>query len=180
MGLFGRKRKDLVYEGLAGSAVIRAAEQTRPDRQDEYTSLSDLGLGHVGYRMELEVQLDDGREPYTVQGKFKVPTKLDGVVDVGSTIPIYTDPDDLERIEFNWDRFVAEGGGPPTRAEIVDQAHESFPADSRKMMIDGWVTATQGGAMTREAFDESLDGMVQSGVLNAEEAAAARARLGGS
>ena len=78
MGLFGRKKKDLVFEGVTGTAVIRASEETRPDVGDDSTTLSDFGYGNVKYRMELEVQVDDGRASYTVTGKFKVPTRLTG------------------------------------------------------------------------------------------------------
>jgi len=184
MGLFGRKRKDLVLDGMPGSAVIRsAARAERIHKVDEPDDpiLADIGIGTLKYRLELEVRLDDGPAPYIADGRFKVPLDV-GELDVGMTLPVHADPDDPSRVEISWDAYRAR----PDVAEIRDgfdaeeraQVHDGFPAGSRTQVIDGWVAATQGGAMSREAFDESLDGMVQSGVLTAEEAAAARARLG--
>jgi hypothetical protein len=179
MGLFGRKKKDLVFEGITGTAVIRALVETSPDVGDDSTTLSDFGYGNVKFRMELEVQVDDGRAPYTVTGKFKMPTRLTGWVGVDTSIPVYVDPDDLQRVELNWDGFDAGPGAPPSLDNVRTQVHNGFPAENRKMMIDGWVTATQRGAMTPEQFDESVEGMVTSGVLTADEAAAARAAIKG-
>jgi hypothetical protein len=179
MGLFGRKKKkDLVSEGVTGTAVIRTLEETRPDVNDETTTPSDFGYGNVKFRMDLDVQVE-GAAPYLVTGKFKMPTRLTGWVGVGASIPVYVDPDDPQRVELNWAAYDAGPDAPPSLEEIKSDAHDQFPTDSRKMMLDGWIQATQGGAMTREQFDEALDGMVTSGVLDDGEAAAARARLEG-
>ncbi|MGH9026312.1 MAG: hypothetical protein ACRDWD_09385 [Acidimicrobiia bacterium] len=59
-------------------------------------------------------------------------------------------------------------------AEEQAVVHANFPTEGRTMMIDGWVTATKSGAMSAEAFEEAIEGMVRSGVVTSSEAAAAR------
>jgi hypothetical protein len=110
VGLFDRKKKDLTETGLAGMAVIRSEERAGIYNDTENLSVTDFGMGTYKFRFELEVTLDDGRPPYTVNGKFKVPAKVGGETGPGVTFPIYADPDDPARIEINWDRFIAEGG----------------------------------------------------------------------
>ena len=123
---------------------------------------------------------EDDRAPYRAKGRFKVPLDV-GELDAGMTLPVYVDPDDPSRVEISWDAYRAS----PEQAEIRDgfdaeeraAVHDTFPSESQAMMLDGWVTATQAGAMTREELAESLDGMVQSGVLTQAEADATRARV---
>jgi hypothetical protein len=139
-----------------------------------------LGIGNVPYRMALEVTLDDGRAPYVVSGKFKVPAAHD-VADVGVTVPMYADSDEPTRIELDW-KTLDELGGDPTldaarRASQPEGIYENFSADARKQMIDGWVVAARGGQMTREAFDQAVDGAVSGGLLTLADADAARAAL---
>jgi hypothetical protein len=110
MALFGRKKKDLTETGLTGTAVVRSEERAGIYNDTENVSFTDFGMGTFKFRFELEVTLDDGRPPYTVNGKFKVPAKVGGETGPGVTFPIYADPDDPTRIEINWDRFIAEGG----------------------------------------------------------------------
>lgn len=59
-----------------GSLVITAEGRSdRSEHGDENTRLTDFGLGNFKLEFELEVTLDDGRPPYTVSGKFKVPVE---------------------------------------------------------------------------------------------------------
>ena len=127
MGLSGRRRKDLTDGGLTGSAVIRSLESA--DFWDEHARdpddgvrLTDLGVGRYAFRLELEVQLDDGRAPYTVTDKFKVPIKVGYGAREGATVPVWADPDDPSRLEINWDRFLAEGKPGGTRAPTAEEA----------------------------------------------------------
>jgi hypothetical protein len=184
MGLFGRKKKDLVLDGIPGTATIRSAKRDeRIHKVDEPDDpiLADIGIGTLKYRLELEVQLDDHRAPYVTDGRFKVPLDI-GELDVGMALPVRADPDDPTQVEIVWDGYRAR----PEITEIRDgfdteeraQVHERFPAESRKQMLDGWITATKSGAMSRKQLDEALHGMVDSGVLTNEEAAAARAAVG--
>jgi hypothetical protein len=184
VGLFRRnKKKDLVLEGLRGSAVVRAARRDEHlHRVDEHDDpiLGDLGIGTLKYRLVLEVHLDDGREPYRAENRYKVPLDV-GEIDVGMTFPVYVDPDDPSRVEISWDAYHADSTQTELRdgfdAEEQAVVHDSFPSESRSLMLAGWIQATQMGAMTREQLDEALAGMVQSGVLTQSEADAARARV---
>lgn len=182
MGLFRRKKKDLMLTGLPGNAVIRKEDWSDFSNDDDTTSLADLGIGNRRFRFELEVTLDDGRPPYTVEGWFKVPAKLDGETGPGVTLPVWADPDDPTNIDINWDRFVAGGGANKFRSNKADDrraaVHESFPAGNRTMMVNGWVAATKAGAMSAEDLENALQGAVSSGMLDEAEAEAARRAVG--
>jgi hypothetical protein len=182
MGLFGRKKKkDLVYEGVTGTAVIRTAERAERihnvDASDDPV-LADLGIGTRKYRLELDVQLDDGSPTYTMSDRFKIPLDV-GELDAGMSFPVRADPDDQSHLELDWDAWRAL----PAPRELADgfdaeaQVHDAMPDATRKMMTDGWVKAMELGAMSREDFDEAIDGAVKSGMLTAEEAGAAAAAV---
>ena len=179
MGLFRRKKKkDLTLTGLPGKAVIRKEDWSEFPTSDDTTSLADLGIGNRRFLFVLEVTLDDGRPPYTVEGWFKVPARLGGETGPGVTLPVYADPDDPSNIDINWDRFVAEGGADKFRSDNADDrraaVHETFPAGSRTMMVNGWVAATKAGAMSAEDLENALQGAVTAGTLDEAEADAAR------
>jgi hypothetical protein len=178
MGLFRRKKKDLTMTGHPGKAVIRKEDWSDFDTGDDTTSLADLGIGNRRFLFVLEVTLDDGRPPYTVEGWFKVPAKLGGETGPGVTLPVYADPDDPTNIDINWDRFVAEGGADKFRSHNADDrraaVHESFPTASRTMMVNGWVAAAKAGAMSADEFEQALQGAVTAGTLDEAEAEAAR------
>ncbi len=186
MGLFGRKKKkDLVYEGVTGTATIRSA--TRDERIHKVDApddpvLADLGIGTLKYRLELDVQLTDGRPAYPASGRFKIPLDV-GELDAGMTFPVRADPDDPSHVELDWDAWRAS----PEQQELRDgfdaeeraQVHDGFPDASRTMMVDGWVKAFEVGNLSREKFDEAIRGAVESGMLTETEAAAATARVEG-
>ncbi len=183
MGLFGRKKKDLVLDGVPGTAVVTAARRDERIHNADSTSddpvLADLGIGTRKYRLELEVTLDDGRAPYTSEGRFKIPLDV-GELDTGMRFPVRADPDDPQRLELDWDAWRAL----PEQAELRDgfdaeeraQVHAGFPTDARKQMLDGWLKAYEIGAMSREQLDDALTGQATSGTLTEDEAAAVRAR----
>lgn len=180
MGLFRRKKKkDLTLAGLPGKAVIRKEDWSDFSTDDDTTSLADLGIGNRRFLFELEVTLDDGRPPYTVEGWFKVPAKLGGDTGPGVTLPVYADPTNLD---INWDRFVAEGGVNKFRSgDAGDRraaVHESFPAGSRTMMVNGWVAAAKAGAMSADEFENALHGATSSGTIDEAGAEAARRAAG--
>ena len=78
MGLFGRDKKDLASSGIRGQALVVNAERLDLGTDDDSIRLTDVGLGSYKFRFDLEVTLEDGRPPYTVSGKFKVPAKVGG------------------------------------------------------------------------------------------------------
>lgn len=183
MGLFGRKKKDLVYEGMTGTATIRAA--TRDERIHDAEGsddpvLADLGIGTRKYRLELEVQLDDDRPAYQTSGRFKIPLDV-GELDAGMSFPVRADPDDPSHLELDWDAWRASPEQQELRDGFDDEeravVHEQYPDESRTMMVDGWVKAFEIGNLSGEQFDEAITGAVQSGVLTDAEAQDATARI---
>jgi hypothetical protein len=181
MGLFGRKRKDLTQGGLPGSAVVKSWESAdfwdeHATKDSETIRLTDFGVGSYTYRMELEVHLDDGRAPYTVTEKFKVPVDAGDSVQDGVRIPLYADPADQTVLDLNWEAFTGPGGaGAPIDPKVVVRA--SMPEAARQQMVDGWVQAVQIGNLPRDQFDDALADAVGAGLLTPEEAASATARL---
>lgn len=182
MGLFGRKKKDLTSSGLPGTAVIRSEERAELFNDTDNTSLTDFGLGSYKFRFELEVTLDDGRPPYTVKGKFKVPAKLGGETGPGVSLPVYADPDNPTRIEVNWEQFLATGGAEAFRegqqAQQRVAVHQATPDALRNTMLNSWISATKGGAMSAAAFESALGDALQAGLVTPEEADAARTSVG--
>ena len=186
MGLFRRRGKDLETEGIPGTARVVALEVIQHWGDDDSADdpggpFADLGIGNIPYRMEIEVTLDDGRPPYTVRGKFKVPAKHD-LADVGRLVPMRADPDDPNRVWLDWKTLDVVGGDPvldaARRATQPEGLYENFPDASRKAMVDGWVSAARQGAMSRDAFDQAIEGAVSGGILTPADAEAARAALG--
>jgi hypothetical protein len=181
VGLFGRKRKvgDAGIPGTARVVDVDTSDFWRDAPGENEFHLAEIGLGHVVNRLTLEITLNDGRDAYRVTDGFKVPTKLDSHVVLDTELPVFADPDDPTIVEVNWYAFEAAGGNPPPDAATTKaRMHDEFPAASRNMMTDGWVTAVQMGGMTRAQFDDAIDGAVWGGLLDGDEAAAARARIG--
>ena len=176
MGLFGRRKKnDLTETGLQGTAVVKdVGEPQYPHTDEDNVHLSDFGLGSTLFPLQLEVTVD-GRAPYTVNDTFRVPTKVTNW-DVGTTVPVYVDPADQNKIELNWDQFIASGANE-VPGWTAEQAHAGLPDASRQMMVTGWVAAANGGQMSRKDFDKAIADAVEGGLLTAAEAEAATAQL---
>jgi hypothetical protein len=184
MGLFGRKKKDLTTEGIPGTALIDGQEDASFFDTEESFALTDVGLGSYKLKLWLDVTLDDGRPMYRVVDKFKIPAQFGGWTGRGVKLPIYADPDDPNRLEINWERFDAEGGREapqPSEAEVAArqaEVHTAMPDASRTMMLNGWITARKAGALSEAEFESALGDAVSSGMVTAEEAAAARTQIG--
>jgi hypothetical protein len=180
MGLFGRKKKDLTLDGLQGIALVLELEDWSNDTSED-TSLADYGIGKTKRWMRLEVTLDDGRAPYVVSAKQKIPAKRSGDLADGMRIPIYVDPDEPEQIDFNWEGFDASGEAARYLAKNAEEArpmvHDAMPDATRNMMVEGWVKAVEVGGMSGADFDEAITGAVTTGMLTEAEGAAARARV---
>jgi hypothetical protein len=104
---FGRKKK-LSDVGVPGTAVI-VHEDNLDRSSDDDSILTELGMGSWSFRMALEVHVD-GRAPYTVNQKVKVPAKAGGDAGPGVELPVLVDPDEPQRIQIDWDQFLADGG----------------------------------------------------------------------
>jgi hypothetical protein len=180
VGLFRRKRK-VGAAGIPGTARVVDVDTSdfwRTTPNNDHFHLAEIGLGHVVNRLTLEITLNDGRDAYQVTDDFKVPTKFDSHVVLDTRLPVFADPDDPTIVEVNWYAFEAEGGNPPPDAAVTKaRLHDEFPDASRTAMIEGWVTAVQMGGMTSAQFDDAIDGALKGGLLDADEADAARRRV---
>ena len=184
MGLFGRKqKKDLTFEGIPGTAIVRGEEDASFFNSDESFALTDIGIGSYKVRYTLDVTLADGRPPYTVTAKVKVPAKHGGATARGMKVPVYVDPDDPNRLEINWEQFEATGGDAEYQAEASEAqrtaVHAAMPEQNRNMMVTGWVSAAKSGALSAADFDQALKDAVQAGMLTAEEADGVRKSVAG-
>ena len=88
---------------------------------------------------------------------------------------MFADPDDPTIVEVNWYGSRPQAGiRRPMPRRRGARLHDEFPDATRTAMIDGWVAAVTIGGMTRAQFDDAIDGAVKGGLLNADEAEAAR------
>ena len=173
MGLFKRK-PDLRTTGLPGTAVILGERRLdiRGDDSDEMDFLEQR-FGSYKFGLELEVTLDDGRPPYTVNDSFKVPARIGGQSGPGVVLPVFADPNDPKRVEVDWDRFAAEGG-----AEAFEAAYERKREEwARKGMANADADAARqldakvaAGKMTQADADEQkrITAMASAGELDDE------------
>ncbi len=155
MGLFKRK-SDLLTTGLPGTAVI-LSERRLDIRGDDSDGMDFLEqrFGSYKFGFDLEVTLDDGRPPYTVSDKFKVPAPIGGESGPGVTLPVFVDPNDANRVEVDWKRFEAEGGA------------QAF-ADAYERKREEW--ARKGMAKADAADAQRLDAKVAAGEMTEAEA----------
>jgi hypothetical protein len=183
MALFKKKGLE---GGIAGTAVIKSCKRESESAgigQGEVVRLADTGIiGKHKWDLTLEVTLEDGRDPYPVDGTFKIPSKLMHWISEGRTVPLQADPADPQRVELDWDGFDTSG---PSEEETQAQdekrrtkVQEAMPDANRNVMVEGWLMAVKAGGMTREQLDESLADAVESGMLTAEQADDARRSAG--
>jgi hypothetical protein len=181
-----KRRKGLGGDGIAGTGVIRSCERETESAgigQGEVVRLADTGIiGKHKWDLTLEVTLEDGRDPYSVTGTYKVPSKLLHWISEGRSVPLRADPEDPHRVELDWDRFDTSGPSEREAGAAADErraeTHEAMPAGNRNLMVEGWLMAFKAGGMTRAQLDESLAGAVEAGMLTSEEADAARRSAG--
>jgi len=138
-----------------------------------------------------------GRDPYRVKGRFKAPAKAERTgltrtsLSRGMELPVRADPDDANRVEIDWDRFMAS----PDRKQALGQARVSRQAEvlkgemakkpkfqqklwtQNKQAAAAWVGAVRMGNMSREEFEQTVQLEVDSGRMDPADAADARAQL---
>lgn len=168
----GAGRRKLLKKGKPGQAVIKRVYWMSDHGNESIQST--IGAGNERHDLTLEVHVD-GRDPYEVQGLFRVPVRRFDVVAPGLTVPVKVHPSKPDRVAVDWDALVVPEA--PTAEDHRKTAHDAMGA-SRNMMVDGWVRAAKVGAMTREQFDEAIDGAVAGGLVTAAEADEARTSLG--
>jgi hypothetical protein len=187
----------------SGEAVVLASSRPGPRHREDIAAgeadVSDFGLGR--HTLRLEVRLPD-REPYEVEGLFKVPPRVQfgrrvpflarplakrSAVPVGLTLPVEVDPTTPEEVTIDWDGFLEKGGKAEMKRASEDRAAEKLHRDNpeqsaqqrenAKRALETWVAAVQNGTLKRKTFDQSVDTQVKLGYLDPADAEAARQRL---
>jgi hypothetical protein len=188
-----------------GEALVLGSERPGPrndlDARGGEIDVSEFGVGR--HTLRLEVQLP-GLEPYEVEGRFKVPPKVQfgrrapliarplmkrSPIPVGITLPVVVDPAKPGDVTINWDDFLAAGGRDEMKrlneTAAVDKLTRDHPEqtvqqrENAKRALETWVAGVQGGTLKRKDFDQSVDAYVKLGFLEPAEAEAARAKLDG-
>jgi hypothetical protein len=188
-----------------GEAVVLASERPMPGKetpgQGGEFDVSDFGVGR--HTLRLEVRLP-GREPYEVEGRFKVPKEVQfgkrapfllrplmkrSPVPVGITLPVSVDPAKPDDVTIDWDGFLAAGGRDEMKkgneAAGVDKLRATYPKETAQMRenatrdLPNLVAGVKGGSIKRKDFDQTLETFVRNGYLEPGEADAARAELDG-
>ena len=200
MALFGRRRGP--EGGVEGTALIQESEALGNVREGP-SNLLDLATANMGtrnYRMKLEVSVP-GREPFEVEGRFKVPRRAESTgmlasgqgvtLKPGLELPVRVDPGGGDSVEIDWGKFRST----PGRKEEQQAAHEA----GRKVRIreqleknpelaeqmraqnraaaQAWAGAVRAGNMTREEFEETVQLEVDTGRMDPADAEAARSSL---
>ena len=193
----------MVKGATVGEAVVLASERPVPGTEEGYSGgefdVSDFGVGR--HKLRLEVRLP-GQEPYEVEGRFKVPPKVQfgrkapmllrplmkrSPVPVGITLPVTVDPAKPDDLTIDWEGFLAEGGKDEIKrgneAAAVERLRQSYPEQTAQMrenakrQLPGLVAGVRGGTVKRKDFDQTLETYVRNGYLEPGDAEAARAAL---
>ena len=149
------KNDVVLAEPLPGTAVVRS-RQRRSIAADE----SDRDAPSAKYQLDLEVSVD-GRDPYSVSGKVKVPNRYFDITP-GVSLPVKIEAKKPERIVVDWDAFDAAGG-----KQIVAEAADRWRRDQPKRQKEA-VEAHKAQAAAQ--FIDQLDKLVASGRMTPEQA----------
>jgi hypothetical protein len=173
----GIRRKKLIKEGVAGTALITSFYVM----DDEST----FGLAQHEFTLEVRV---DGREPYELQGLFRVPVKkIDRLLE-GATVPVKVHPTEPDRVAIDWDQwdgtlgpgradagYTAGAGGSSSVASTGGGA--VIPDATKAMMLNGWIDAVRAGGLNQAEFEQALNDAVKSGMITEADAQTARGQV---
>ncbi len=190
-------------EATVGEAVVLGSQRPGPGKETPGEGgdidVSEFGVGR--HELRLEVRLP-GREPYEVEGRFKVPPEAQfgrraplllrplmkrSPVPVGITLPVSVDPAKPDDVTIDWDGFLAEGGRDEMKrgneAAAVERLRQTYPEQTAQMRENATrelpmlVAGVRGGTIKRKDFDQTLETYVRNGYLEPGEAEEARASL---
>ena len=189
-----------------GEAVVLSSQRPEPGEEapgdgGEF-DVSDYGVGRHALRLQVRLP---GREPYEVEGRFRVPKEVQfgkrapfllrplmkrSPIPVGITLPVSVDPANPDEVTVDWEGFLAAGGRDAMQRGNEDaaraklkRAHPEQTARMREVAladVPRLVTGVRGGSIKRKDALKSIDGYAHNGYLEPEEAEAARAELDGS
>lgn len=187
-----------------GEAVVLASERPSPGSEEGHApsqegDVSEYGVGR--HKLKLEIRLPD-REPYEVEGKFKVPANVQfgkrapfllrplmkrSPIPVGITLPVIVDPAKPDDVTIDWDGFLADGGRDDMKKGNEDAARarlkQTYPEQTARMRevaladIPRLVVGVKGGSIKLKDAQQSIDSYEHNGYLEPEEAEAALAEL---
>ena len=93
--------KKLLNKGTPAVALVKSFYE-----MDEAST-----SGNAQHDFTLEVRVD-GRDPYELQGLFRIPAKLVGRVGPGTLLPAKVHPSDPKKVAIDWDRWDPDAEGP--------------------------------------------------------------------
>jgi hypothetical protein len=204
MGLFGGSGGRGPANAVAGTAVILASQRKGETwRRGDSETILDLELNYFGtrkYWFTFEVRVP-GREPYTVEGEFKVPKKAENTgwlpgrvgnkLDQGLELPVRVDAADPSSLRVDWDAFLADPGRKQAQraaeqrgynARVAEMTaknpklHQTMIANNRQA-LPVWAAAVRAGKLSREEFEKTVNLELECGRMDPADAAAARASL---
>lgn len=206
MSLFGkrrnRRRLAALADGPEGTAVIRASdpvgELSARTGPETILDLEPNVIGTHAYRFTLEVRIP-GREPYEVSGQFDVPKKAENIgffdtanaLKPGIELPVRIDAGDGTTVAVDWDRFLASPGRKQSvkaakeagqRANVAQQVAKNPKLQAKlrannRLAVQGWIGAVRAGQLSRDDFERTVNGEVESGRMDPADAQAARQAL---
>jgi hypothetical protein len=177
-------KKDLLKEGLSGTAVLRSKPKWLgiTDDQDPHS------LTTFSWPLELDLEVRvEGRAPYVVVQKFKVPKRW-YELPTGLEIPVKVDPDEPNQILMDWDAFAAAGGKQLVEERGAhNQRDATFKAVSQNTVLREAAQKTfveylgevEAGRMTVQDFNGYVEENVTQGSLTPEEGDAFKAQAAG-
>ena len=148
----------------------------------------------------LEVRIPD-RDPYEVEGSFKVPRKAENTgllaggvgnpLRPGLELPVRVDPADPSSIEIDWKRFLATPGRKDAQRAATQSAKNRQMAEQleanpklaeqlragNKQAVQSWAAAVKAGSLSREEFEQTVNLELETGRMDPADAEAARAQL---
>jgi hypothetical protein len=191
MSLFKRWKTISIANGLRGTATIRVSEPYgEPGLREAGDSIFDLELnlfGTRGYRLVLEVRLE-GEEPYEIDGRFDVPRRAENTgllagsvgnaLCPGLELPVLADPRDRDRVEVDWQRFLADPGRKQAQKATEQVAYErQLTRTNDAVAVKALAKMVRNGQLSREQFDFEVSRAIENGHMDPGDVERARAGL---
>lgn len=184
-----------ISDGISGEAVVRSAEihakrydpQAGPGFFNGFDRLRELGFGTYKWTLALEVTAE-GRDPYVVEGEFRVPVKVGITLPTGILLPVSVSRADPQKIAIDWDAVRSS----PERKQQIEKARVAQQREARAVhapkqhaaleantaqTIGWWIEAVSAGSMSRDEYAKAVGEYEQGGLLSPDQAAGAMARL---
>ena len=180
MGFLDRfTKEDTLKDGLAGTAVLRS----KPKWGQNNSDVDPRSFRSWELELDLEVRVE-GRTPYTVVQKFKVPKRWYDI-STGLEVPVRVDPDTPDRMLIDWDAFAAAGG----KQLVEERGAQNQRAANFKVVSENpklreaaqktfveYLGEVEARRMTVQDFNGYVDEHVTQGMLTPEEGDAFKAQ----